>query len=307
MTVPYLASTEYAAYGVPAGSDVQVAQACAYLDGYLKRKEGIVWAPDAAGNPCYMARMTPRLTWTFPGSIAPGVNVVVTAPTNLFLSQDVLGEVLILDRANAGAVEAVVISAIDQAAGKVTLAQVTYAHTGPVTAEFGMLCQEERQVPAKRSMIRLAYNDAVRLVSGVGRYGYGRRSDQIQGMYNEINLLATLQTFGGPPQWIPFDARQASISPGRSELWVPAGILLAYYSDVRVWYVAGLPTTGVPELVKQAVAAVAAYLVNSPPEFVAGGIRKYRAGDTEIDRFSADLFASPQYALLASYRANSFS
>lgn len=301
----YIQSGEYSTYGLPATTTAaQVQQASAYVNGWLKRPEGVVWSPDAAGNPCYMAGLMPSDTWMFPAQINPGASVSVSAPAGRILSMDLIGQAVILDRANAGKTEATMITNVDQANGKVVFGSVAHEHDAGSLGEFGLTIFEERSLPAKRSMIRLSRPGACRLVSGVGRYGYGRRSDQMQGMYNEINLLATLQTFGGPPQWIAFDVTQASISPTSSELWVPAGILLAYYTDVRAWYLAGFPSSGIPEVIKQATAAVANFLIAMPPEMLAGGIKKMKAGDTEIDRFTSDLFSQPQYALLSSYRAN---
>ncbi|MBM7045437.1 hypothetical protein [Rhizobium lusitanum] len=299
----YLQPTDYAAYGITGATAAQVQQASAYVDGYLKRPEGLICANDAAGNPCYMVSLNPTSSWTFPNAIAPGIAVTVHAPLGLLLSMDLLGQVIILDRAVPNKTEAAVITNVNPAAGTIILGNVTYSHSAGAIGDFGLTNFEERSLPSKRSMIRMARQGVTRLISGVGRYGYGRRSDQIQGMYNEINLLATLQTFGGPPQWIPFDVTQASISPTTAELWVPAGILLAYYTDVRVWYVAGYPASGLPDIIKQATAAVVDFLINAPPGMISGGFKRMKAGDTELDRFTSELFSSPQYSLMASFRA----
>lgn len=299
----YLQPGDYAAYGVPSATVAQVQQASAYVDGWLKRPEGLVCANDAAGNPCYMVSLNPSDSWTFPNAISAGVSVSVRVPLGRLMTNDLLGQVIILDRAVPNKTEAVVITNVNPAAGTIILGSVAYAHSAGVIGDFGLTNFEERSLPAKRSMIRMARQGVTRLVSGVGRYGYGRRSDQMQGTYNEINLLATLQTFGGPPQWIPFDVTQASISTSTAELWVPAGILLAYYTDVRVWYLAGYSAAGLPDIIKQAVAAVVDFMINAPPGMITGGFKRMKAGDTEIDRFTDELFSSPQYSLMASFRA----
>lgn len=303
----YIQPGEYATYGLPTSTTAaQVQQASTYVDGWLKRPEGLVWMPDGAGNPCYMAALVASDSWTFSQAISPGASVTVAVPLGRIVSMDLIGQVVILDRANSNITEAVTITGVNlsQATKTVVLSNVSYAHAPGAIGEFGLTIFEERSLPAKRSMIRLSRPGANRLIGGVGRYGYGRRSDQIQGMYNEINLLATLQTFGGPPQWIAFDVTQASISPSTSELWVPAGILLAYYTDVRVWYTAGFPAAGLPSIIKQAVAALTMFIINAPAEMLTGGIRRLKAGDTEMDRFSADLFSAPQFSLMASFRAS---
>lgn len=299
----YIQPAEYAAYGITGASAAQVQQASAYVDGWLKRPEGLICNNDTFGNPCYMAALLPSDSWVFPNPIPTGANVTVSVPAGRLLTMDLLGQVVILDRATQAKTEAVVIAGVNPQAGTVVLGSVLIAHSAGATGDFGLTNFEERSVPNKRSMIRLARQGVSRLIAGVGRYGYGRRTDQMQGMYNEVNLLATLQTFGGPPQWIPFDVTQASISTTTAELWVPAGILLAYYSDVRVWYVCGYSTASIPSLIKQATAELVTFIMNAPPGMISGGYKKMRAGDTELDRFVAGLFGAPQYSLMASYRA----
>jgi hypothetical protein len=271
-----------ASFGLPAQvTAAQVRQASDYADSYLRRPEGLVWLPDYSGAPGWMANLTPRLTLIAGSAIAPGQNVVVPV-TPSFNTADSVGEVLVLDRTGPNP-EMVVISGA--APGQITLASVANAHASGVTLEMGLVILEERQMPNKRSVTRVSRPNFVRLLAGQGRYGYGRRSDQMAGTYNEVNLLATLATFGGPPQWVPFDITQASVSVMTGEVWVPAGMLLAYYTDVRVRYVAGFAASTIPEAIKQATANIALNLATLPPELSSGLIRRVKAGDTEIDRF----------------------
>ena len=128
----------------------------------------------------------------------------------------------------------------------VTFASVLAAHAAGATLESGLVIMEQRQLPKRRPIARVAKSPIVRLISGLGRYGFGRRSDQFTGYRPEINMLATLQAFGSTPQWIPFDVTQASVSQATDEVWIPAGMYLDYYSEVQLRYVAGYPVAPLP-------------------------------------------------------------
>ncbi|MDR3473346.1 MAG: hypothetical protein P4M09_16930 [Devosia sp.] len=295
----YLSPDDVEAFGLGSASDAQIAQASTIIDSYLIRPEGVVWCPDAAGAPCYMAAKTPQNTVKSTGSIAPGASISIPISANL---QDKVGAVVILDRANPDAVEACIIQAV--AAGTIILAHVAYAHGAATTIDFGLVIEEERSLPSKRSITRASKTPVARLLSGVGRYGYGRRSDQIQGLNADFNLLATIQTFGGPPQWIPWDVNQAALSNTTGELWVPAGILLAYFSDVRVWYVAGWPADQIPYAIKSATATVLNLMLALPE--MSGNIRTLKAGDTMVQRFKDTILDADTKALLNPYRAQVF-
>ena len=105
---PYLDASEYAAYGIPEATAAQVASATRQVNGYCGRPEGLVWAPDGNGMPCYMANLNP--TRSFGATVTPGSDIVVTIPNTTFGLQTV-GEVVILDRANANLAEACVVTA----------------------------------------------------------------------------------------------------------------------------------------------------------------------------------------------------
>src|ERR1700735_1998667 len=95
----YLQPGEYAAYGIPGGTDAQVASASLIVNAYLKRPEGLLWSADANGMPAWMTGLNPTLSYTAPAPITAGTNVVVTIPNATFGFQTV-GEVVILDRTN---------------------------------------------------------------------------------------------------------------------------------------------------------------------------------------------------------------
>lgn len=286
-------------YGLPATLPAGLSeQASAIIDSYLKRPEGILYTKDADGFPCHMNGSTPTFTYKLTGGAAPGANVTVAvSPPNAH--QDMVGEVLVLDRTSNSLREAVVVSAVPDNA-HLTFKVVKYAHAVDATGDLGVVIAEERPVPLKRSIVRYSRFPCVSILSLMGRYGYGRRSDQVGGLYQEMNLLSAVQTFGGPPQWIPIDTAQCSWSDPSGDIWVPAGMLLAYYSDVRMRYVAGYST--VPDEIVRATAAVATSLM-STANLGGNGIKSISAGDTRIQRFGATNLDDDSKKLLAPFLA----
>jgi hypothetical protein len=200
----YLDETEYADYGLPSTTTLaQVRNASAMIDAYLGRPQGLVWQCDAAGTPAYMLAPTPRLTLATVGAVSPGAGVAV-AYTGAVLDNNAVGEAVVLDRANFSQSETCVIQAIDPAHRIITLYKVLNSHAPSCKIEFGLTIMEERELPADRSITRVAQFPVMQLLSGAGRYGYGRRSQQTAGNMQEFNLLAVVSSFGGPPLWIPW-------------------------------------------------------------------------------------------------------
>lgn len=257
-------------------------QASAIVDAYLKRPEGLVYQTDNTGAPIYMAALSPTLTFKIAGAISPGANVSVGVLPAI-VRPDMIGEVLILD-AGQDIQEACVVVATS-GNNQITLGTVINSHALAAKAQAGLVITEDRSLPSKRSIARVAKWPIASVLSLLGRYAYGRRSDQIGGLYQEVNLLASIQAFGGPPEWIPVPVAQCSWSDATGEIWVPAGLLLAYYSDARIKYVAGYPANGVPDPIVRASAAIAAALqANSN---FGGQISALKAGGTSMTRFFA--------------------
>ena len=273
-------------YGVPWATPAQVMRASTLIDAYLKRPEGCVWMPDSIGQPCYMAGLAPDMTLTADQEIAAGSNVAVSVPG--FAPIDtVLGAVVILDRGSAppatgpNIVEACVIDHFHD--GQIILSKVVNNHPGPVTIDFGLVIMEERQMPNQRSLIHLGQWPIVRILSGVGRYGYGRRSDQMLGYFDDVNLLSMFSSFGGPPVWELFEIQASSLNPMTGQYWVPAGVLLAYFTDVKVRYVGGWQASALPPPIKTATAM----LVEAINEAGMGpNVRRFNAGKIEVERFA---------------------
>ena len=282
-----------AIYGVTA-SPAQLATASVVIDGYLKRPEGLLWAPDASGAPCYMAGLQPTSSLALVSALAPGVNV--SAAVTGWVSPDLVGEVLIADRAATGSTEALTVTAV--AGQTVTFAAVGTAHAAGAKLDAGLLIKEERALPAKRPVMLLSRPPAVRVLSAQGRYGFGRRSQQATGLYDDIGLVATLQQFG-PFLWQGIDVSQISLSPTTGELWIPAGLYLATYTDVRVSYVAGFQTA--PGPLAAACAKIADTLAQFPE--LTGGLKTVQAGGTRLERFTDQAMDQHTRDMLAPYAA----
>ena len=289
-------------YGLPSPIPAGVGeQASAIVDAYLKRPEGMIYVCDKNGNPAFMKGLSPSFSYTIAGGVPSGLNVAVTVtPTNV--RPDMVGEVMILSREDPEALEAVVVSGT---VGNNTLvfSSVQFAHSAPAKADLGMVISEERSLPNKRSIARYSKFPCVAILSLMGRYGYGRRSNQVSGNFQEMNLLASVQSFGGPPQWIPVTITQASWSDATGEIWVPAGLLMAYYSDVKLKYVAGFPAP--PDPLVRATAQVALSLI-STSVYGGGGIKSISAGDTRIQRFGSTNMDDDTRRLLVPYIARTF-
>lgn len=294
---PYLQSGDYATYGVSDGTAAQAQSATQTINGYLKRPEGLIWLPDANGMPAWMATPNPTMRYTVAGGIAPGSNVVVNIPNAQFGFQTV-GEVVILDSANAGIAEACVVATTS--GSSLTLQSVQFSHPSNTTVDFGLTIMDEKALPAKRPITRTSRTPVARLIAGFGRYGYQRRSDQAAGMEFIATLLPVVQGFGGPPLWVPFNVGDIDVNMNTGEMWVPAGLLLAYYTDVRLRYVAGWSQANLPVDIKQACANIVRGMIDNP---MTGNIKMMKAGDAALQRFGPESLDDDTKSLLEPYRA----
>lgn len=294
----YLTPDECVAYGAGAGSTDQVLQASVYVNAYLKRPEGLIWAPDATGNPCYMASASPSRTFNLAAGISPGTNVV--APISGPLTGVLPGDVWIADRAANSLVEALYIVAMTAGTpNTVTFASVANAHASASTLDADMCITEQRHTPKGRPIIVLGRGPVVRLVSGGGRYAYTRRGDSHGGNTDDFNLLAIYNTFGGPPQWEVFNPQVAEFDPQTGQLWVPSGIMLAYYTEVRLRYLAGFAAASIPPEIKLATAKIVKALQNDPD---LGAVKSYRAGGTAVEMFANTILTDDLKDMLKPYR-----
>lgn len=298
MSSTYLQSGDYANFGVPNATAAQVIQASVLIDAYLKRVEGLVWLPDSAGNPGWMAALTPILSLTAPGAISPGTNVIV--PVTGGIQGIAVGEPLVLDRSNIELAEVVVVVSMTLTPPTLTLQSVANAHSAGALLDLGMGIKQHKFMPQGRPITTLAYTPVARLLSGQGRYGYGRRGESSRYQVDDFNLLASLTTFGGPPAWEFFPLNSTGVDPQSGQVWVPAGVMLAYYSEVNLWYVAGFAQANLPDAIKLACAQVITALQNQP---AGPGIKSYKAGDTAIQMFANSVISNDMKAMLDPFRA----
>lgn len=296
----YLTGSDPADYGVPNATPVQIAQASTLIDAFLKRREGLIWTPDAAGNPCFMAALSPTLTLTAPGAVSAGQNVTVpvTGPMPLLN----IGDTLILDRSNPSVMEAVTVNAITPGVS-IGLVSVRNAHAGSTRLEAGLTIQEQKFMPNNRPLVVLSRTPVAAILSGSGRYGYGRRGDANASSINDFNLLAALSKFGGPPVWEIWNPATSDIDPATGQLWVPAGVLIAYYTEIKVRYLAGFSAASLPDEIKFACASIVQTL-SQLPEIAA--LKSYRAGDTAIERFADTQIGNDVRDLLLPYKVRAF-
>ena len=308
MPSSYLTSGDYANYELPSTTtQSQVTAASNIIDAYLRRPEGLVWVPDATGAPGWMVAPTPSLTLMCAGPIEPGNNVVVTVTGGT--TALTVGDVLILDAANGTIAEPVAVVSITMptppavSPAQITLQAVVFTHVGPVTMDKGLVIKQHKFMPAGRPLTVLAYTPIARLLAGQGRYGYGRRGDASRYQVDEFNLLASLSHFGGPPVWEFFPISNTGVDPQSGQVWLPAGVMLAYYSETNIWYVAGFQASNLPSEIKTACASII-LAKNQIPQM--GAAKMYKAGDTSITLGAASYLSDDTKSLLDPYRARLF-
>lgn len=300
MPSAYVTSADLAVYGAPSADTGQIIAASAMLDMHLKRPEGLVWMPDSAGQPCYMAALSPTLVFTAPGSIAPGLNVAVPVTGPVAMLQ--VGDVLILDRSDVDLTEAVVVNTITPGVS-IGLQKVVNSHGTGAALEAGLVILEQRFLPDQRPLTTLGRTPLATILSGTGRYGYGRRGDVAAENIDDFNLLAALTKFGGPPVWEIFNPISVDFDPNTGQTWIPAGVMLAYYTEVKVRYVAGFQAAAIPAAIKLATIQLIAALADAPN---LGAIKSYKAGDTAIQRFADTLISGDVRAMLQRYQVRQF-
>jgi hypothetical protein len=293
---------DYETYGVPLASGPQVIRASQLIDHFLRRPEGCVYKTDANGQPAYMAFMTPSATYTSSAPIVAGASVTVPLPNYVGDNDSLVGESVLLDRLVPSVTEVCVIASVTNQV--MTLNNVQFTHTAspnPVTLELGLTITEEKQFPSQRSITKLAQWPIAQLISGVGRYGYGRRTDQEAGYFYDLNLLTSVQALGGPPAWTSFAIPASSLNPTSGDLWIPGGQLLAPFTDVKVRYVGGWPSTGYPPDIKVACAMIVSALEASP---LGPQIKRFNAGKTTIERFTDSVMDRDVKSILRPFMAN---
>jgi hypothetical protein len=300
--ISYLRPEDYAAYGIDAQSAGRIAQASDVINGFLRRPEGLVIGVDAAGRPAYMTGLEPLGQLTSIGDVPAGTNVSV--PVRDLPSLSLIGEAVVLDRANASATETCSICGINTENQTLILQKVTRTHNGPVALEQGLCITEEITMPSRRSIARTSRIPIARLVGGAGRFGYGRRSDQITGHFDTLALTSALHSFTGAPRWQSFDPVTADVSAASGEVWIPGSMYLSNYTEVRLHYVAGWVPEALPSAIKQATANIVRALADSP---MGAGIESLETSGMRLKRSSDSVLDSDTRRLLAPFMVRAFS
>jgi hypothetical protein len=142
------------------------------------------------------------------------------------------------------------------------------------------------------------------LVGGAGRFGYGRRSDQITGQFDTLALTSALHSFTGAPRWQSFDPVTADVSAASGEVWIPGSMYLSNYTEVRLHYVAGWLPEALPSAIKQATANIVRALADSP---MGAGIESLETSGMRLKRSSDSVLDSDTRRLLAPFMVRAFS
>lgn len=293
----YLSGADLATYGVSTIPPVTIMRASALIDNYLKRPEGCLWTPDKNGIPAYMTALDPIMTLTAQGPILAGAAVSVSIP-GYTPDDTVMGEAVVLDRASTTLMETAWVQSYSP--GAIVLKTVVNDHPGPVTIDFGMTITAQKNQPSERSIVMLDQWPIQKIVSGVGRYGYGRRSDQMLGYFNDVNLLSMFTTFGGPPVWEPFEIQASSVNPLTGTVWVPAGVLLSYFTEVKMRYIGGWQATALPAPIKIACAMLSDAIND---QGMGPNVRRFSTGKVDIQKFASTVVDEDIKNTLRPYRA----
>jgi hypothetical protein len=164
----YIRAIDWADYGIVDATYDQVEAASRLADAYMGRPEGVLWLPDATGQPGWMAALTPTKRFFLTGDITPGSSVQLSFPGVKFGPSDV-GQVVILSRTDKAAAEPCVITAASS--GSITLDGVQFGHPQGASVEFGLTLLSEVGAPGLWKTIRLGRTPVARLLAGFGRCG----------------------------------------------------------------------------------------------------------------------------------------
>lgn len=248
----YVQLADAAALGAsPSVTQAHLDQASLSVDGFCKRPEGFLYSVDSAGNPVQMTRKQPAQQFKLTAAVSAGtaVTIQVSGPTGQILP----GDPLVL---GYGASSPELVSVISVTGQSILLASVAGNHASGDVVASGLLITEQRPVQPARNIARVSRLPVAMLATGAGRYGYSRRG--VSNMLPQpVNLLASVSAFGGPPAWEVFDPSRASIDTTTGAVWIGAGLLMAYYTEVRLHYLSGWTADAIPYPIRQAVVRIA--------------------------------------------------
>lgn len=295
----YLRGDDLAYYGQQNADLASIMRASALIDGFLTRPEGMIYQNDAFGIPCSMESLSPSYTLYLTSALSPGTDVSATFSGPVNAAQP--GDVLVFENDTPSNREACVVKEIS--GQTIKFISVKASHAIDEDCAAGLVLDQKKYMPDNRPLTRLAKTPLANVFGGVGRYGYGRRGDAANYNLEQFNILAALTKFGGPPVWEPFAQLNLGFDVQTGQVWVPAGILLSYYSEVRLFYVSGFTYETLPSAIKLACSTIMTALANRPG---LGNIKSYKAGDTAITNFAATALDDDTRAQLTQFKARAF-
>lgn len=253
MPAEYLAPAEYAAYGLPSGTNAALIQrASAMIDAMLDRKKGIAWVADANGAPCYMANAVPAMTWALSTAVIAGDEVTVAfngrPPSSL------IGQPVLLDRDKSNAVEAPIVTAVDGA--NVTLSPVLFDHGAGVTVEAGVFCEAQGTVQGFRPCLYVRERPVVSILSA--RVRATRGPVGLSDFWDDEGLDVPDQAPAPEVSiaWRALDPATLEFDADTGKVFVPTG----NYAEVKLHFVAGYAAGAVPSQIKMACAQIVSLL-----------------------------------------------
>jgi len=295
----YIASADYAAYGVPNATTVQVDQASNIVDAALGRTEGLLYATSTAGAPLYMLRKPAETSRTISANVNPGALVQVSITSGAILQQ---GTSLVLNKLGTTAEVCKIQQVID--ANTVVLAFVANAHISGETAETGLTVEETVKLAKNRNFVVIRRNPIVKLVSVIGRVTYARRGDLAhQATMQDFSMIAAISAFGGAPIWQDVQVPDSSIDVQNGNIWCPIGLAMIPYNEVKLSYIAGYTYASLPMQIKQATANVMQAIAESP---ASAAIKTFKAGDTQMERFLSTIIDDETRALLSPFEVRRY-
>lgn len=156
---------------------------------------------------------------------------------------------------------------------------------------------ERNKLPQGRPITRVTYTPLAAAQGATSPFVAVRARIGIPRGPNATTLAEMLAPFGGPPAWVDLDASQVDFDAATGELWLPAGIFGANFTEAEITYTAGFAEA--PEPVKLACAQVIRNLQAHP----AAGIRTAQLDQLQLEYFAGSLLDDDVRRLLAPFVA----
>jgi hypothetical protein len=118
-----------------------------------------------------------------------------------------------------------------------------------------------------------------------------------RGSGSDAVLGAMLAPFGGPPAWVELDPAAVDFHRDTGEIWLPAGLYGAPYTEVEMTYTAGYAEP--PENVKLACAQIIRNIESHP----APNVRSAQLDRLQLEYFAGSLLDEDTRRLLAPFIA----